>query len=50
MNIEKRNYETPELTVHGTVEDLTLQGGGHFADMPIGVGDPVGPGNTGSHP
>lgn len=49
MKIEKKTYEIPQLTVHGTVEDLTLQGGGALADIPIGAGDPIGPGDTGSH-
>ena len=49
MNIEKKNYNPPQLTVHGTVGELTLKGGGGFVDAPVGVGVAVGPSNTGSH-
>jgi hypothetical protein len=37
MQNEKKSYETPALAVHGTVEQLTQQGGGHFIDVPIGT-------------
>jgi len=41
MKNEKESYETPQLTVHGTVGELTLRGGGDFVDVPIGT--PIGP-------
>lgn len=37
MQRDKKTYETPELVAHGTVEDLTLQGGGNFVDAPVGT-------------
>ena len=49
MNMEKKTYKAPQLTVHGTVGELTLKGGGGFYDAPVGVGVAVGPTNTGSH-
>ena len=33
----KKVWETPKLTVHGSVEDLTQQGGGFFTDVPAGT-------------
>jgi hypothetical protein len=50
MKNKKTNYETPKLTIHGTVESLTLQGGSGFADASIGIGDPVTTSNSASHP
>lgn len=44
----KKTYNKPKLTVHGDVEVLTQQGGGSFADQPIGIGDTIGNNNTGS--
>jgi hypothetical protein len=41
MKIKKKNYEAPRLTVHGTVGELTLRGGGNFVDVPMGT--PIGP-------
>ena len=37
MENNKRNYETPRVTMHGTVQDLTLHGGGKYVDVPIGT-------------
>lgn len=48
MQNEKKSYEAPKVTQHGTVAELTLKGGGLIADMPIGVGDTIGPGNSGT--
>jgi hypothetical protein len=48
MKLDKKTYEAPELIAHGDVESLTKHGGGGIADAPIGVGTPVGIGNTGT--
>jgi hypothetical protein len=37
MNIERKTYETPRVTVNGTVEQLTLTGGGASVDVPQGT-------------
>ena len=34
---DKKGWKTPTLTVHGSVEDLTQQGGGLFTDVPNGT-------------
>ena len=44
--MEKKIYTTPELTVHGDVEKITLQGGATSTDMPQGT--PVGPAGVSS--
>jgi hypothetical protein len=41
MKNAKKTYESPRLTVHGTVGELTLTGGGSSTDVPNGT--PVGP-------
>jgi len=46
MKQDKKTYEAPELVAHGTVEELTLQGGGNFVDVPIGT--PIGPNISGT--
>jgi hypothetical protein len=48
MEHDKKTYVAPELIAHGDVESLTKQGGGGIADAPIGIGTPIGPGNTGT--
>jgi hypothetical protein len=51
MKRDKKAYEAPKLETHGTVEDLTQQGGGNFVDVPQGT--PVVGGIasvTGTHP
>lgn len=42
----KQTYSKPKLKVYGDLESLTQQGGGSIADMPIGIGDSIGPGNS----
>lgn len=37
MGGEKKPYTTPQLIVHGRVEELTQQGGASSVDMPIGT-------------
>lgn len=48
MENSKKNYETPQVTMHGTVEDLTLTGGVAYVDVPQGT--PNNGNVTGSHP
>lgn len=31
QNVEKHDYETPSLTVHGSIETITQGGGGSYA-------------------
>jgi hypothetical protein len=31
QNVEKQEYETPSLTVHGSIETITQGGGGNTA-------------------
>ena len=31
QNVEKHEYETPSLTVHGSIESITQGGAGSFA-------------------
>jgi hypothetical protein len=47
---EKREYTKPQVKDHGTLEELTAQGGVNFTD--VGIGTPnSGPGSvTGSTP
>lgn len=35
--MNKKPYTTPQLTVHGDVENITLQGGVDNADVPMGA-------------
>ena len=49
MQKEKQRYELPEVTRHGTVEELTQQGGGSSVDVPIGTPANTPGGITGSH-
>ena len=37
MKTEKKTYVAPELITNGTVEELTLAGGGNFTDVPVGT-------------
>ncbi len=37
--MNKKPYTTPQLTVHGDVEKITLQGGLENADVPLGTTD-----------
>lgn len=37
MHNNKKPYESPKVTIHGTVQDLTLKGGGHYIDLPKGT-------------
>jgi hypothetical protein len=37
MQNEKKTYETPTVTTHGTVTELTLKGGGLYSDVPEGT-------------
>jgi hypothetical protein len=41
VNILKKTYSAPKLSVHGDVEKITLQGGVSQTDVPQGT--PVGP-------
>ncbi len=36
--MEKKAYEAPAITVHGSVEDLTKGGGIGFTDLLVGNG------------
>lgn len=38
---EKKPYVTPKLTIHGSVENITQQGGGDRTDVPIGTPAPT---------
>jgi hypothetical protein len=49
MNSTRKTYETPRVTVHGTVGELTLQGGGGLVDVPGGTPTNVPGGITGTH-
>jgi hypothetical protein len=49
MKNAKKSYETPSLTVHGTVAELTLQGGGGLVDVPGGTPTNTPGGVTGTH-
>jgi hypothetical protein len=47
---EKREYTKPAVTDHGTLQELTAQGGVNFTDVAIGTPN-TGPGSvTGSTP
>ena len=46
---EKQPYEAPSVTRHGTVEELTQQGGGNSVDVPIGTPANTPGGITGTH-
>ena len=48
MKIEKKSYATPQLTMHGTVAELTQHGGVAFQDVPYGT--PAADNADGSHP
>ena len=48
MKTNKKTYECPKVTIHGTVEELTQSGGGAHADAVIGIGVAIGPNNTGT--
>jgi hypothetical protein len=51
MNTTKISYAAPQLTVHGTVAELTRKGGVAFQDVPQGTpAAPIGPTVDGSHP
>ena len=51
MNRDKKTYDAPKLETHGTVEDLTQQGGGSFIDVPQGTVVTGGINSvTGTHP
>ncbi len=43
--MEKKIYTTPELIVHGDVENLTQQGGSEATDVPQGTPN-AGPGTV----
>jgi|RhiMetdeSRZDD1v2_1073273.scaffolds.fasta_scaffold28788_5 hypothetical protein len=40
---ELKPYSTPELTVHGDIERITLQGGASNRDMPSGANNTAFP-------
>ena len=48
MKTEKKSYATPQLTVHGSVVEITQHGGGGFIDTPYGT--PAASTTDGSHP
>jgi hypothetical protein len=48
MKNNKKTYESPKVTTHGTVEELTQSGGGTHADAIIGIGVSIGPSNVGT--
>jgi hypothetical protein len=51
MKHDKKTYEAPKLEAHGTVEDLTQQGGGNLVDVPQGTVVTGGINSvTGTHP
>ena len=37
MDESKKDYEKPELKVHGDLREITKSGGGHQIDVPIGT-------------
>ena len=37
MDESKKDYEKPELKVHGDIRVITKAGGGSFIDVPIGT-------------
>lgn len=37
MDESKKEYEKPELKVHGDLRKITKQGGGNKIDLPIGT-------------
>ena len=49
MQDNKQPYEAPEMTRQGTVEELTLQGGGNFVDVPLGTPVNTPGGISGTH-
>jgi hypothetical protein len=40
-DFQKKSYTAPSLTVHGTVDEITKQGGFTQTDVPQGT--PIGP-------
>ncbi|WP_245484320.1 lasso peptide, partial [Mesorhizobium sp. M7A.F.Ca.CA.004.06.1.1] len=43
QNVEKHEYETPSLTVHGSIETITQGGGGNTAiDASFPAHTPIG--------
>ena len=36
MDESKKEYEKPELKVHGDLREITKQGGGNRIDVPLG--------------
>ncbi|MBF2004241.1 MULTISPECIES: hypothetical protein [Chlorogloeopsis] len=45
MNLQKKTYTKPEVTVYGDIETLTQQGGASSTDVPQGTS--VGPNGIG---
>jgi hypothetical protein len=37
MGNEKKPYTTPQLIIHGKIEEITQQGGGNRIDLPMGT-------------
>jgi hypothetical protein len=40
-NRSKRQYSKPQLSIHGSVEDLTKGAGGGDQDAPVGAGGTI---------
>ena len=45
--MNKKPYTTPKMTVHGDIEEITLQGVLQNADVPIGTNNAFPPGGGG---
>jgi hypothetical protein len=43
MNIEKKSYSTPELIVHGDVEQITQEAGSANSDVQPGISNTAFP-------
>jgi hypothetical protein len=43
METKRKPYASPELTVHGDVGEITLQGGASNKDMPTGANNSAFP-------
>ena len=39
MQNEKKMYQAPKVYAHGSVNELTLKGGGDWTDVPAGTND-----------
>jgi len=49
MKQEKKSYEAPTLTIHGSFEKITQQYGSDMTDVPFGTSSGVSGGVTGPY-